>query len=124
MGDHIGILNHGRVVQIGTPIEIIMKPADDYVAAFVKDVNRAKVIKAKIIMITPEKFKSRKEKNSNIIKVNEDSFLDEFLPKVCLTPATVEVVDKSGFTKGYITEKELSVALTKSKADVLTKSKT
>jgi len=34
------------------------------------------------------------------------------------------VVDKSGFTKGYITEKELSVALTKSKADVLTKSKT
>ena len=50
--------------------------------------------------------------------------MDEFLPKVCLTPATVEVVDKSGFTKGYITEKELSVALTKSKADVLTKSKT
>ncbi len=121
LGDHIGILNHGRVVQIGTPIEIIMKPADDYVAAFVKDVNRAKVIKAKIIMITPEQFKSRKEKT---IKVNEDSFLDEFLPKVCLTPATVEVVDKSGFTKGYITEKELSVALTKSKADVLTKSKT
>ena len=124
LGDHIGILNHGRVVQIGTPIEIIMKPADDYVAAFVKDVNRAKVIKAKIIMITPEQFKSRKEKNSKTIKVNEDSFLDEFLPKVCLTPATVEVVDKSGFTKGYITEKELSVALTKSKADVLTKSKT
>jgi len=101
-----------------------MNPADDYVAAFVKDVNRAKVIKAKIIMLTPEKFKSRKEKNSNTIKVNEDSFLDEFLPQVCLTPATVEVVDKSGNIKGYITEKELSVALTKSKADILTKSKT
>jgi len=58
LGDHIGILNHGRIVQIGSPIDIIMKPADDYVAAFVKDVNRAKVIKAKIIMLTPEKFKS------------------------------------------------------------------
>jgi len=124
LGDHIGILNHGRIVQIGSPIDIIMKPADDYVAAFVKDVNRAKVIKAKIIMLTPEKFKSQKEKNSNTIKVNEDSFLDEFLPQVCLTPATVEVVDKSGNVKGYITEKELSKALTKSKADVLTKSKT
>jgi len=124
LGDHIGILNHGRIVQIGSPIDIIMNPADDYVAAFVKDVNRAKVIKAKIIMITPEKFKSQKEKNSNTIKVNEDSFLDEFLPQVCLTPATVEVVDKSGNVKGYITEKELSKALTKSKADVLTKSKT
>jgi len=124
LGDHIGILNHGRIVQIGSPIDIIMKPADDYVAAFVKDVNRAKVIKAKIIMLTPEKFKSQKEKNSNTIKVNEDSFLDEFLPRVCLTPATVEVVDKSGNVKGYITEKELSKALTKSKADILTKSKT
>ena len=43
LGDHIGILNGGRLVQVGTPIDIIMKPADDYVAAFVKDVNRAKV---------------------------------------------------------------------------------
>jgi len=50
LGDHIGILNHGKLVQVGTPIDIIMKPADDYVEAFVKDVNRAKVIKAKIIM--------------------------------------------------------------------------
>jgi len=124
LGDHIGILNHGRLVQVGSPIDIIMNPADDYVAAFVKDVNRAKVIKAKIIMLTPEKFKRQKEKNSNTIKVKEDSFLDEFLPKVCLTPATVEVVDKSGNVKGYITEKELSKALTKSKADVLSKSKT
>ena len=121
LGDHIGILNHGRLVQIGTPIDIIMKPADDYVAAFVKDVNRAKVIKAKIIMIPRNKFNGGKV--SNTIKVNEDSFLDEFLPQVCLTPATVEVVDKSGNIKGYITDKELSKALTKSKADVLTKSK-
>jgi len=121
LGDHIGILNHGRLVQIGTPIDIIMKPADDYVAAFVKDVNRAKVIKAKIIMIPRNKFNGGKV--SNTIKVNEDSFLDEFLPQVCLMPATVEVVDKSGNIKGYITDKELSKALTKSQADVLTKSK-
>ena len=51
LGDHIGILNAGKLVQVGTPVEIIMNPADDYVEAFVKDVNRAKVIKAKIIMI-------------------------------------------------------------------------
>ena len=123
LGDHIGILNHGRLVQVGTPIDIIMKPADDYVAAFVKDVNRSKVIKAKIIMLAPEQFKSNGTKNRNIIKVNEDAFLDEFLPQVCCTDADVEVVDKSGNVKGYITEKELSKALTKSKADVLTKSK-
>ena len=36
LGDHIGILNGGRLVQVGTPIDIIMNPADDYVEAFVK----------------------------------------------------------------------------------------
>jgi len=111
LGDHIGILNAGKLVQVGTPIDIIMNPADDYVSAFVKDVNRAKVIKAKIIMIPVNKFKG--SKNSKMIKVNEDSFLDEFLPKICLTPAVVEVIDKSGNIKGYITDKELSNALTK-----------
>jgi len=118
LGDHIGILNHGRLVQIGTPIDIIMKPADDYVAAFVKDVNRARVIKAKIIMLSPEQVKKNGTNNKNTIKVNEDSFIDEFLPQVCCTDADVEVVDKSGNVKGYITEKELSKALTKSKAYV------
>ena len=52
LGDHIGILNHGKLVQVGTPFDIIMNPADDYVKAFVKDVNRTKVIKAKTIMIS------------------------------------------------------------------------
>jgi len=84
----------------------------------IDDSNVSSEIAGQLIMLTPEKFKSQKEKNSNTIKVNEDSFLDEFLPQVCLTPATVEVVDKSGNIKGYITEKELSVALTKSKSDI------
>jgi len=120
LGDHIGILNAGKLVQVGTPIDIIMKPADDYVAAFVKDVNRAKVIKAKIIMVAANKFNGAKTLNK--IKVNEDSFLDEFLPKICLTSAVVEVVDKKGDVKGYITDKELSKALTKSQSNDRVKS--
>ena len=80
LGDHIGILNGGRLVQVGTPIDIIMNPADDYVEAFVKDVNRAKVIKAKIIMTSGES--SNGVDKSNLVKVGEDQFLDEFLPKV------------------------------------------
>ena len=111
LGDHIGILNGGRLVQVGTPIDIIMNPADDYVEAFVKDVNRAKVIKAKIIM-TPTSSSKDVDK-SNLIKVQEDQFLDEFLPKVVCSNANCEVVDKSGNVKGYLTQKELSKALTK-----------
>tara|TARA_B100001741_G_C16498754_1_gene573560 strand:- start:607 stop:1332 length:726 start_codon:yes stop_codon:yes gene_type:complete len=120
LGDHIGILNAGKLVQVGSPIDIIMNPADDYVAAFVKDVNRAKVIKAKIIMIPRQKFKG--SKNTSIIKVSEDSFLDEFLHKVCCSATTVEVVDKSGDIKGYITDQELSKALTKNQLNGKNKS--
>ena len=112
LGDHIGILNAGKLVQVGTPVDIIMNPADDYVKAFVKDVNRAKVIKAKIIM------KKLNEANdidkSNLIKVNEDQFIEEFLPQIVCSNSNCEVVDKSGNVKGYISNKELQTSLTKS----------
>ena len=112
LGDHIGILNAGKLVQVGTPVDIIMNPADDYVKAFVKDVNRTKVIKAKIIM------KSVNESNdidkSNLIKVNEDQFIEEFLPQIVCSNSNCEVVDKSGNVKGYISNRELQTSLTKS----------
>ena len=112
LGDHIGILNAGKLVQVGTPVDIIMKPADDYVKAFVKDVNRAKVIKAKIIMTDINETNGIDK--SNLVKVNEDQFIEEFLPQIVCTNANCEVVDKSGNTKGYITNKELQSSLTKS----------
>ena len=112
LGDHIGILNAGKLVQVGTPVEIVMNPADDYVEAFVKDVNRAKVIKAKIIM-TPANEANGIDK-SNLIKVQEDQFIEEFLPQVVCSNSNVEVIDKQGNVKGYITNKELQTSLTKS----------
>ncbi len=112
LGDHIGILNAGKLVQVGTPVDIIMNPADDYVEAFVKDVNRAKVIKAKIIM-KPVNEINGIDKN-NLIKVQEDQFIEEFLPQVVCTNANCEVVDKTGNIKGYITNKELQKSLSKS----------
>jgi len=113
LGDHIGILNAGKLVQVGTPVDIIMNPADDYVKAFVKDVNRAKVVKAKVIM-TPSNQFNGKDKSNNRIKVNEDQFLEEFLSKIVCSDTTVEVVDKKGNVKGYITNKELETSLLKS----------
>ena len=112
LGDHIGILNHGKLVQVGTPVDIIMNPADDYVKAFVKDVNRTKVIKAKTIMKSKEDVNGI-DKN-NLVKVKEDQFIEEFLPQVVCTNANCEVIDKAGKVKGYITNKELQKTLTKS----------
>jgi glycine betaine/proline transport system ATP-binding protein len=111
LGDHIGILNAGKLVQVGTPVDIIMHPADDYVSAFVKDVNRAKVIKAKIIM-RPLDQSNGIDKN-NLIKVQEDQFIEDFLPEVVCNNSNCEVVDKKGNIKGYITHNELQKSLKK-----------
>ena len=112
LGDHIGILNAGKLVQVGTPVEIIMNPADEYVEAFVKDVNRTKVIKAKIIM-KPVNQSDDIDK-SNLIKVEEDQFIEEFLPQVVCSNSNCEVVDKQGNAKGYISNKELQESLSNS----------
>ena len=51
LGDRIVILGpEGRVRQVGTPEEILSDPADDYVEAFVQNVDRTKVITASAIM--------------------------------------------------------------------------
>jgi len=115
LGDHIGILNGGRLVQVGKPEEIIMNPADDYVAAFVKDVNRAKVLRAKTIMLSAEKNPLNGKESTESLKVNENSFVEEFLPTVLEKHSLVEVIDEQGNTKGFITEKEIAKSLSRPK---------
>jgi len=50
IGDRIAIMRDGRVVQVGTPEEIIMNPADDYVSEFVAGISRLKVVRAHAVM--------------------------------------------------------------------------
>ncbi|GAB5375603.1 MAG: glycine betaine/L-proline ABC transporter ATP-binding protein [Acuticoccus sp.] len=54
IGDHIAILKDGRLSQVGTPPEILLNPADDYVAEFVRDVNRARVLTVDTVMKPPK----------------------------------------------------------------------
>jgi glycine betaine/proline transport system ATP-binding protein len=44
LGDHIAILKDGTLRQVGTGADILRAPADDYVARFVRDVNRARIL--------------------------------------------------------------------------------
>ena len=113
LGDHIGILNGGRLVQVGRPEDIIMNPADDYVKAFVKDVNRSKVLRAKTVMTKIDKFDASTINASSTYKYDEDTFIEDLVPKVLKDRSTIEVIDKTGNTTGYISSDELSVALTK-----------
>ncbi|MGV8897045.1 MAG: quaternary amine ABC transporter ATP-binding protein [Rhodoglobus sp.] len=50
IGDRIAVMRDGRVVQVGTPEEILTDPANDYVEQFVQDVDRARVLTAASVM--------------------------------------------------------------------------
>ena len=50
LGDRISIMRHGRIVQTGTPQDIVLRPADDYVAEFVRRMNPLKVLTGRMIM--------------------------------------------------------------------------
>ncbi|NLE08960.1 MAG: glycine betaine/L-proline ABC transporter ATP-binding protein [Dehalococcoidales bacterium] len=53
LGNRIAIMKDGVVVQLGTPMEIVTNPADDYVRDFVQDVSRGDVLPASSIMRRP-----------------------------------------------------------------------
>ena len=50
LGDRIAVMRDGRIVQIGTPEDILTDPANDYVAQFVQDVDRSRVLTAASVM--------------------------------------------------------------------------
>ena len=54
LGDRVAIMKDGEFVQIGTPEEVVLAPADDYVRDFTRDVPRSKVLTARSIMALPE----------------------------------------------------------------------
>ncbi|OMQ15982.1 glycine betaine ABC transporter ATP-binding protein [Modestobacter sp. VKM Ac-2676] len=50
LGDRVMVMRDGRVVQLGTPEQILDQPADDYVASFLADVDRGRVFTAEHVM--------------------------------------------------------------------------
>ena len=50
LADRVAIMKDGAVVQLGTPAELVMHPADDYVAEFTDDVPLTRVLLARDIM--------------------------------------------------------------------------
>lgn len=92
LGDRIALMRDGEIVQIGTPEEILVSPANDYVEKFVEDVDRSKILTAQHIMKRPETIN-----------------IDRHGPRVALERMRAEglslilVVDSQRNLKGYVT---------------------
>jgi glycine betaine/proline transport system ATP-binding protein len=50
LGDQIAILRDGEVIQQGTSQDIVLRPADDYIASFAREVNRGRVLQVETVM--------------------------------------------------------------------------
>ena len=53
LGDHVMIMRAGKLVQIGSPQELVARPADEYVEDFVRDVPKSHVLTLRWIMRQP-----------------------------------------------------------------------
>ena len=75
LGDRIAIMKDGEVVQVGTSEEILTEPANDYVARFVENVDRSKIITASSLMIDKPlvaRLKTRCTTNSSQARLKKE----------------------------------------------------
>ncbi|MEL0630278.1 glycine betaine/L-proline ABC transporter ATP-binding protein [Psychromonas aquatilis] len=102
IGDKIAILRDGLLIQQGAPVDILLNPADDYVEAFVKDVNRARALTVETVMqpqicrISSENIgeavaQMRKSKQDYGYVMNEDGY------QGVITQETLEGVEKCDY---------------------------
>jgi len=96
LGDRIAILRDGEVIQEGTGQSIVMEPADEYIQNFVKDVNRARVIRTESVMLAGAHQQAtvevgRTENLQDAARVMSDA-----------KQRVVNVVDASGHVVGHL----------------------
>ena len=112
VGHRIAIMRDGKVIQIGTPEEIVMKPVDNYVADFVKGISRLKIVQAKSIMQPIEKFK--KEFGSlakDLESVYENDLLNKLIEKSSIKDEPILVINNDNKNVGVITQADLLKAV-------------
>ncbi len=104
LADRIAIMYEGLIVQVGTPEELITKPATDYVAEFTKDVPRSKLLNVSSIMND-----SDKKSYNNSILFNEK--VEKIAAKVLKSESAFSVIDKDKQVLGSLSKKEIIKAL-------------
>jgi len=99
IGDRIALMKDGVIVQIGTPEEILIQPANKYVERFVEDVDLSKVLTAAHVMIPPEMI--RPERGPRVaLQLMRDSGV-----------SSLYVADKEMKLLGLVTADDAAIAL-------------
>jgi glycine betaine/proline transport system ATP-binding protein len=89
LGDRIAIMKDGGFVQVGTPEEVVSRPADDYVADFTKEVPRTHVLTARTIMRPPD------GEGAGGPSVPATTIVQDLIPLVARTDGPIRVTEDS-----------------------------
>jgi glycine betaine/proline transport system ATP-binding protein len=108
IGHRIAIMRDGMVIQIGTPEQIVINPADEYVADFVKGISRLKVVQAKTIMQPIKEFENKfGSLPDNSEKVQENDLLNKLIETSISKDKPIIVMNNSSQITGVITQSDL-----------------
>ena len=112
VGHRIAIMRDGKVIQIGTPEEIVISPADDYVADFVKGISRLKIVQAKSIMQSIEVFESKYGNLPDDLEiVQEYDLLSKLIETSALKDKPILVKNNQDKKIGVISQSDLLKAV-------------
>jgi glycine betaine/proline transport system ATP-binding protein len=105
LADRIAIMKDGVIEQIGTPAEVVMHPATDYVAEFTQDVPRVRVLTVGDILEPAE------GDVTTVDAVRLDTTLEELMPYLAGNNSGIGVKDDNGNMSGQVTPRGVIAAL-------------
>lgn len=108
LGDRIAVMRDGRIVQIGTSEQILNDPANDYVAKFIADVDRSRVLTAQSIMEKPAAVLGAEQGPRAAHKLLREHQLDEIF-----------VVGRDRTLRGVVYERDIAEAVRAGRDDVV-----
>ncbi|MEM9343739.1 MAG: glycine betaine/L-proline ABC transporter ATP-binding protein [Pseudomonadota bacterium] len=103
IGHRIAIMKDGVIVQIGTPEDIVMNPADDYVREFVQGISKLKLVKAHSIM---KPMESHAGPLDDALRADHEADLDQLIDLAVQTEKPI-VITESGQDVGLVTKPTL-----------------
>lgn len=107
LGDSIVILRDGSIVQQGDSQDILLRPADDYISRFVKDVNRGRYVKVDAVMSPASGSES-----ATLVRLKTGTTLEQAAKELSHSAADqAVVVDPAGKPLGLISLRQITSAL-------------
>ena len=107
IGDRIAIMRDGRIIQIGTAEDIVMNPADDYVADFVAGISRLKIVRAHAVMQPISQYQAANGLfPDDAPRVQEDESLSQLI-RLAIDVEMPIIVQDNGVDVGVVTRRDI-----------------